>query len=180
LSDAGGSATKGGCGSTFLGSAPFLTGATVSVVVGLWIGVGVKRWRREAYAVGVVMIGEVVLENGLKLIFARPRPPAFFGADPASFSFPSGHALASMCFYGVVAILAARHASTRGRSAATWMAAGLVIVLVGVSRIYIGMHYPSDVLAGYLIGLAWLGALRATGAYLPPMEHSVRTVAVAP
>jgi undecaprenyl-diphosphatase len=156
--------TSGAFAVSFLGSAPFLTVASVSAVGGLWLA----NWRRAAYAIGVVMIGEVALENGLKFAFARARPAVFFGTDPSSFSFPSGHALASLCFYGVVAILVAQRLSSPPARAAVWGASGVMIVLIGLSRVYIGLHYPSDVLGGYLIGLAWLGALRAVDLFPPP------------
>lgn len=102
--------------------------------------------------------GGMLLNVLLKLAFARSRP-AF--DDPvvslASFSFPSGHAAGSTLLYGTLTVLLARQGRWQGR--ALW--AGMVmVVLVGLSRIYLGAHYPSDVLAGVSVGLVWISACR--------------------
>jgi len=96
------------------------------------------------------MAGALVLEIWLKLAFHRARPAAFLGlASPDSYSFPSGHALYAMCLYSALASI------TAGRRMLAWTAAGLMIALIGFSRIYLGVHYPSDVLAGWSIGWFW-------------------------
>ena len=103
-----------------------------------------------------LMGGALVLENALKALFARGRPPPFFGTEPQSYSFPSGHALFSLCFYGALAILGGRHLlSARARSA-LWIAAASLALAIGGSRIYLGVHFPTDVLGGYLIAIAWI------------------------
>ncbi|HLY91696.1 MAG TPA: phosphatase PAP2 family protein, partial [Candidatus Angelobacter sp.] len=80
----------------------------------------------------------------------------FFGSLPNSYSFPSGHALTSLCFYGVMAgLLSARIKSLPWRIV-MWTLAVLLIVSIGLSRIYLGVHYPSDVLAGYLAATLWV------------------------
>jgi membrane-associated phospholipid phosphatase len=114
---------------------------------------------RMAALLGITMIGMGALDVVLKLAFHRPRPSAYFGTTPTSYSFPSGHAMGSLCFYGVLAaILAAR---TRGWSAklCSWTSALLLVGMIGFSRIYLGMHYPSDVLAGYCAGTVWVAAV---------------------
>jgi undecaprenyl-diphosphatase len=98
-----------------------------------------------------------VLDLALKHTFHRARPIGFFGISPSSYSFPSGHALGSLCFYGVLAaILSAR---VRGRAArfCIWIAASILVTLIGFSRIYLGVHYPSDVIAGYCAAAVWVG-----------------------
>src|SRR5262249_18612156 len=95
----------------------------------------------------------------LKYAFHRPRPPVFFGAQPHSYSFPSGHALCSFCFYAVLAgLIAARTRSLALRIAVAALAAVLVIA-IGLSRVYLGMHYPSDGLGGYLAASVWVSAM---------------------
>jgi undecaprenyl-diphosphatase len=74
-----------------------------------------------------------------------------------SASFPSGHAMSSMVVYGSVAYLVARLEGKRGLKQTTWVVAALIILAIGVSRMYLGVHYPSDVIAGFIAGLAWLG-----------------------
>jgi undecaprenyl-diphosphatase len=118
-----------------------------------------ERARRDAIFFLVTMAGVLVLDSALKLLFHRERPPAFFGiAEPNSYSFPSGHALVSTCFLGAVAILAASRFRTRAARVAIWCAAIAAAALIGLSRIYLGVHYPSDVLGGYAIAALWLFA----------------------
>jgi undecaprenyl-diphosphatase len=117
------------------------------------------RWRRAAAWLAISMAGALALDLALKYSFHRPRPEPFFGAAPHSFSFPSGHALCSFCFYVVLAgLIAARTRSMFLRVAVGVMAAALVIA-IGLSRIYLGMHYPSDVIAGYLAAAVWVTTL---------------------
>jgi undecaprenyl-diphosphatase len=112
---------------------------------------------RTAALVAITMLGAGVLDLALKHTFHRARPIGFFGISPSSYSFPSGHALGSLCFYGVLAaILSAR---VRGRAArfCIWIAASILVTLIGFSRIYLGVHYPSDVIAGYCAAAVWVG-----------------------
>jgi undecaprenyl-diphosphatase len=117
--------------------------------------------REEAVLLTVTMAGALVLENGLKYWFQRARPAAFFGPEPTTYSFPSGHALFSLCFYGMLAIVLARPAPSAAAKAALRIATGLLLLAIGATRIYLGMHYPSDVLAGYLVAIAWIAAVLA-------------------
>jgi undecaprenyl-diphosphatase len=138
---------------SFLGSTIFLTLA--SVVIDLVFVI--KRRYRSAILFAAVMLGSSFLNYALKITFARVRPVPYFDLPPpASFSFPSGHALCSACFYGIAAWLI----STRSRSPAVkgivWSAALLMIFAVGLSRIYLGVHFPSDVAAGYTTASFWI------------------------
>ncbi len=118
------------------------------------------RWvrhgrRRRAVLFAVTVLGAEVLEQALKLAFARPRPEPFFHlAAPLGYSFPSGHALVSCCFYGFLAAVA------RGRQGVAWGVAALLVALIGFSRVYLGVHYPSDVIAGYAAAVVWVLAVR--------------------
>lgn len=145
-------------GVTYLGSNEFLLAAGgCALVAFLWAG-----WRRAAAALAVTMAGAALLNFLLKLAFRRERPDPFFDTPlPESYSFPSGHALLSFCFYGVLAaVLAARLKGRRPR-AAVWAAALLLVSLIGFSRLYLGVHYPSDVLAGYAAAFVWVVAAAA-------------------
>ncbi|MFN2530233.1 MAG: phosphatase PAP2 family protein [Pyrinomonadaceae bacterium] len=141
---------------SFLGSSWFLFGLTaVSVALLLML-----RAKRQAMLLAITMGGSSLLDVTLKHAFQRPRPIPFFNLPaPNSYSFPSGHALASFCFYaGFAALLTARLA--RRQAIAMWTAAVLLVFSIGFSRIYLGVHYITDVVAGYLAALIWIVAVR--------------------
>lgn len=150
---------------THLGSAAVIA----PLAVATWAIFATSRRRRAAWQLAWTMAGSVVLENGLKLAFHRMRPEPFFGlAAPETYSFPSGHMLFSACFYGAVAAILAAGAGGRFSRIAIWtMATGLVAV-IGSSRIYLGMHYPSDVLGGLLAATFWLAAVRGFAVWRRP------------
>lgn len=117
------------------------------------------RWQRAAVWLAVAMAGALALDMTLKYAYHRTRPTAFFGVAPHSYSFPSGHALCSFCFYGVMAgLLSARTKSLAWRLA-IWIFAAVLVIAIGLSRIYLGVHYPSDVIAGYLAAAVWVGTV---------------------
>jgi undecaprenyl-diphosphatase len=133
-------------------------------IILVWWLVAVKR-RRAAVVFAVAALGAEALDQIMKLLFYRPRPEPFFGlASPITHSFPSGHAMVSCCFFGVLAvILAARGAPwarSRLKRTAIFAAAALVVALMGFSRVYLGFHYPTDVLAGYAAAVIWLAVVR--------------------
>ncbi|HLY97915.1 MAG TPA: phosphatase PAP2 family protein [Candidatus Angelobacter sp.] len=117
------------------------------------------RWRRAATWLSVAMAGTLVLDLTLKFAFHRPRPVPFFGPAPSTWSFPSGHALFSFCFYGVMAGLIIDRTQSLAVRIAIGCAAVTLIAGIGFSRIYLGVHYPSDVLAGYLAAAVWVSAM---------------------
>lgn len=111
-----------------------------------------RRRRHEGLFAGVAIIGSALLNLGAKHLFARTRPTLWESIAPeASYSFPSGHAMGSMTLAAVVVLLAWR---TRWRWPVLVLAA-LFTLLVGLSRIYLGVHYPSDILAGWTAALVW-------------------------
>jgi undecaprenyl-diphosphatase len=109
------------------------------------------------------MAGAIAIENGMKYSVRRIRPDAFFGIDPTTYSFPSGHSLLSLCFYLTIAVLIARHVPNAFGRVAVLTAAALLIAAIGLSRIYLGVHYPTDVIGGFLVAACWisLGLLAA-------------------
>lgn len=143
-------------GVTRLGSNEVLAGLGACAVLAFLLA----RWRRAAVALTVTMAGAALLNVLLKLTFRRARPSPFFDTPlPESYSFPSGHALLSFCFYGVLAAVVAIRLKGRGARALVWAAAALLVALVGLSRLYLGVHYPSDVLAGYAAAFVWVVAV---------------------
>jgi undecaprenyl-diphosphatase len=127
----------------------------IAVLLGIAVlGFWVFGRRRSAVMLVLFMAGAVLLQNGLKLLFQRARPEALFGSLPSSFSFPSGHALLSLCFYAALAGLLPAYWRWPAR-AATWLAAALLVLGIGASRIYLGVHHPTDVIGGYLVAGCW-------------------------
>ncbi len=110
----------------------------------IWAG-----YRRSAMWLAAMMAGGTLLNLALKQVFAAPRPDLLPHLDIVhTYSFPSGHSAGNMMFFGALAMLA-------GRRGAYWSAA-VAILLIGVSRVWLGVHWPSDVLAGWVEGLGWL------------------------
>jgi undecaprenyl-diphosphatase len=140
------------------------TSSVVAMVVGvaalfLWL----NQHKHSAILLFVATFGGVILNNLLKLGFERPRPEVIPWVTTAAFySFPSGHAMSATIVYSTVAYLAARLQRTRAARLAISLVATIVVALVCLSRLYLGVHYPSDVLAGVIIGLAWASFCMAT------------------
>jgi undecaprenyl-diphosphatase len=132
---------------SFVGSVAFLFTLTALVAAGLWIG----GRPRAALLLLLVMCLATIANNAVKLTFARARPEAFFGLAPDSYSFASGHALFSACFFSVVAGLIAAHVEQNWQRAAVWVLACAIIAGVGLSRVYLGVHYLTDVIAGFAL-----------------------------
>lgn len=140
------------------------TGLVVMMIVGV---ATLLLWHtHHRYSAVLLLVsngGALVLNNLLKLGFDRERPQVFEWVTHAtSSSFPSGHAMSSATVYATVAYLAARLQRTWWARTLTFIAAALLIGLISLSRLYLGVHYPSDVAAGILIGLAWAAFCMAT------------------
>ncbi len=105
----------------------------------------------------VAWVGGEALNQILKLIFHRPRPQF---ADPlltaANYSFPSGHAMSSAIMYGLLAYFVLLGVKNPARRVAIIVGTIALVLLIGLSRIYLGVHYVSDVIAGYAAGGVWL------------------------
>lgn len=133
------------------------TGTVVAMIVfiaGLFLWL--NQHKHSAILLIVATLGGMVLDSLLKIGFDRPRPQIFkWGTYAVSSSFPSGHAMSSVIVYGTVAYLAARLQRNLASRVATMVLAAFIIVLICSSRLYLGVHFPSDVLAGLIIGLAW-------------------------
>jgi undecaprenyl-diphosphatase len=144
---------------TYLG-----TGIVVLTVVGvaallLWH----TQHQHSARLLLAAVAGNILVNAALKLVFNRPRPTVFdWQIAAASTSFPSGHAMSATVCYGTVAYLAARLQKARWARALTLGGAIVLILLVSTTRVYLGVHYPSDVIGGVIVGLAWAGFCMAT------------------
>lgn len=97
-----------------------------------------------------------ILNQLLKQILQRPRPEEFRIINESGYSFPSGHSMISMAFYGYLIYLIQENIKNKYIKWALSIFLGLLIVSIGISRIYLGVHYTSDVLAGFLISISYL------------------------
>jgi undecaprenyl-diphosphatase len=141
----------------------FLVGVgAVLLVAFLWQ----QRWG-AALSLVLVTAGAQLLNNVLKQAFQRPRPTPLTGLIAAQqFSFPSGHAMVSAAFYLFLAYLSWR--LIRGRWPRVLLAGGLIllVLLIGLSRLYLEAHYLSDVIAGYMAGVLWTDTVVIAGRVL--------------
>jgi undecaprenyl-diphosphatase len=163
---------------TALGGITVMSLLTIAVV-------GYLRIARRPHAaafVGLSVLGAVILTPVLKRIFERPRPDVVSHlAGAFTGSFPSGHAILSTSVYLTLGVLLARlHKSTRIKAYVLFWAVGLA-VLVGVSRVYVGVHWPTDVLGGWAAGAAWAAltwilarALQRRGSVEQPVDVAIQ------
>ena len=145
---------------------------SLTLIVGL--GFLAKKKYRAMILLVATVAGSSLLNEVLKLSFHRTRPSPFFETElPASFSFPSGHALMSFCFYSTLAALISARSNSRLIRIIVWAAAVLLITTVGISRIYLGVHYPSDVVAGYTAAFIWVMFIVIVDQTIPRKEGQV-------
>lgn len=133
------------------------TGSVVMMMVGI---AGLFLWlTRHRYSAALLMVatfGGIIFNNLMKMAFDRERPQIFeWGTHAMTSSFPSGHAMSAATVYMTVAYLAARLQRRRWARWATVIGALVVVLLIAASRVYLGVHYPSDVAAGVVLGTAW-------------------------
>lgn len=96
------------------------------------------------------------LNQALKIIVQRPRPTEYRIINEAGYSFPSGHSMVSMAFYGFLIYLIYKNIKNKYLKISLIVILSLLIVMIGISRIYLGVHYTSDVCAGFLVSLSYL------------------------
>ncbi len=136
-------------GLTLIGAIKIFSLALAAVLAGLLM----QGYRHGPAVLACAVTGALILNESFKLLFHRARPvlPWSIG-DEHTFSFPSGHSLFSVTLYGTLCWLALRHGTC------WWQVVPVAVVLplaIGASRIYLGEHYPTDVLAGWLCGAIW-------------------------
>lgn len=138
-------------------SITFVGQPSVLVVISLGLGILllIQRRRFEATTLVIAALGAAGLNYWLKQMFARDRPALWDRVvDVRYYSFPSGHAMVSIVMYGLIGyLLATRFHRWR---VLIFSLTTLLVVAIGVSRLYLGVHWPTDVAAGYAAGLVWL------------------------
>lgn len=112
--------------------------------------------RRPGLFAAINLVGVLVVNQVFKFLVQRPRPEGFRLIAESGYSFPSGHSMIAMGFYGLLAWMAWTYERDPVVRRVSVLGFSTVVILVGISRIYLGVHYASDVIAGFCLSLAWL------------------------
>lgn len=142
---------------SFLGSGVVLTAI---VLLSLIIFRNSKKYFFYSQMIILNLILSSLLNTTFKMFFHRERPSILRLAEAGGFSFPSGHSMISMCFYGFIIFIIYKNMRNPWRYIAA-LVLSLLIIMIGISRIYLGVHFASDVIAGFSAGLAWLSVFIA-------------------
>lgn len=160
---------------TALGALP---GAIAISLTGLALA---RRTPRAAAQIAIGALGGIIAELGIKRMFRRQRPSMLEHLEEvSSTSFPSGHSMASSSLYLTLAFVASRGRATRAHRVAILGTASALAASIGATRVYLGVHWPTDVLGGLALGTAWACATEATfdlaGAHKVEREAGVAAV----
>lgn len=134
---------------TFFGSATWIVIFTIILFV-------IIRNKRQNILLGTNLCIVTIINQILKHIFKRSRPTEFRIIDESGYSFPSGHSMVSMAFYGLIIYFCYKYIKNNSIRNICITFLGVLILLIGISRIYLGVHYASDVIAGFMISIAYL------------------------
>lgn len=133
---------------SFVGSAYFLIPLMIIVIV-------YTICKRKYYILKLLTIstlGSYIANFILKIIFSRTRPLDYFLVEQGGLSYPSGHSMVTMTFYMTLAYIVSKSIRDKSKKKWIYLFAYTMIILMGISRLYLGVHWPTDVLGGYLIG----------------------------
>ena len=136
-------------GITQLGGAIFLIGLSITLAI-------IIKNKKIGILIWVNIAISTLLNQILKFIIQRPRPTEFRIIDERGYSFPSGHSMISATFYGFLIYLIYKNVKNKYLKYSLIIMLVILILLIGTSRIYLGVHYTSDVLAGFLIAISYL------------------------
>lgn len=138
---------------TFIGSTKFVIILSVFLIFFLYM---VLKHRLELILFVAAVMGTAIINQLLKQFFHRARPDFHRLIEIGGYSFPSGHAMSAFTVYVMISFLLWRHISSRaGRSILLFFSV-IMILIIGISRIYLGVHYPSDIIGGYLASGVWV------------------------
>lgn len=129
---------------------------TVISVLVMFILFRIFHQRIELFLFSLVLIGSTISTILLKSYYQRERPQLDMLVMEEGFSFPSGHSMAALSLYGIVTFLLWRHVSNVSGRNILLLSSIILIIIIGISRMYLGVHYPSDVIGAYLFSSFWL------------------------
>ena len=132
------------------------------IVIMLGIVLLLVKSLRNKYGVkfAIAALSSTAIYQGMKYIFQRPRPDiALRLIEESGYSFPSGHSMNCLVSYGILAYLLLRYCENRKLAKLLSIGLGLIIILIGLSRVYVGVHFPTDVIGGWSLGIAVLVAM---------------------
>lgn len=133
---------------SFIGSSSFLIPLMLVAII-------YTLYKKEHQTLKLLMtstLGSYALNFILKIIFSRTRPLDYFLVDQGGLSYPSGHSMVNMTFYMTLAYIANKNLKDQNKKKWIYGFAFIAVLLMGISRLYLGVHWPTDVIGGYLIG----------------------------
>ena len=130
-----------------------LGGVAFTVLAGVLIFMFCKK---NSWFITIDLVGVTLVNQVIKHIIRRPRPNVLRLVEESGYSFPSGHSMVSMAFYGIIIYLVFKNVSNKYLKWILIILLSLLILSIGFSRIYVGVHYFTDVAGGFLLGLAYL------------------------
>lgn len=139
----------------FTGIGSFPSVFVIAILVSLFLYFVLKH-RGELILFGAVVIGTPIINQVLKQFFHRARPDLHRLIEIGGYSFPSGHAMNAFAVYVIIAYLLWRHIPSRFGRTILIILSTVFILMIGISRIYLGVHYPSDIIGGYFASSFWL------------------------
>ena len=134
---------------TFFGGATCLIGLTILLFI-------IIKNKKIGLLIGINLITITILNQLFKFILQRPRPTEYRIINESGYSFPSGHSMISMAFYGFLIYLIYKYVKNKKLKYISITLISVLIIFIGISRIYLGVHYTSDVLAGFLFSISYL------------------------
>jgi len=138
---------------TYFGDWRVIVGLSIVVIAVLWS----LRKKREAVFFAVALISGEIIKELLKFLIHRSRPNASFSLiSESGYSFPSGHAVMSVIFYGMICFFIYKLCKNKWQKSILLFISSALVFLIGLSRVYLGVHWASDVLAGWIVGGAIL------------------------
>ncbi|NYF25649.1 phosphatase PAP2 family protein [Sporosarcina sp. JAI121] len=138
---------------TWIGSGYVVASIAMIGFIGLYFAL---RYRQQAFLLIAVVAGSILLNSILKNYFKRERPDIHRILDVNGFSFPSGHSMMAFALYAIIAYIAWRNVKTTMSRVLLILLTAFMIIMIGTSRIYLGVHYPSDVIGGFVASALWL------------------------